>query len=133
MWTIEDVNATKIQPKDILYLVTEMSQLCQRGEKPDWEAAIFLLFKRFEKNRETCADKALCIMERMRCLSEIAKDERMRGWTMDCRDKDCTLTNEAIFHAAAFCAVRERDGKGYFDPEEFFGLALTELPSEGRA
>jgi len=110
-----------------------MSRLKESGGEPCFESAVLILSERYEDDDTKDIDKAFCIMERMRCLSLVAKDDRMRGWTKDSVDKDCLLRNEAIFRAAASCPVRDEDGKPYFDADEFFSLALNESPSEGNA
>lgn len=94
-----------------------------------------ILAKRYEDTKDTKdrIDKAFCIMARMRCLSLVAKEERMRGWTRESADEECMLTNEAIFRAAALCPVREKEGHPYFNADEFFSLALNESPSAGSA
>jgi hypothetical protein len=136
MWTLNDINNTRIQPEEITYLVTEMGRLRHSGEKPDFAWATFLLFRRYKEMPDPDqlrATKTFCIMERMQCLSHLATDERMRGWTADCPGEEWVLANEAIFHAAALCPVKEKNGRAYFDADEFFALVLKESPAEGNA
>jgi hypothetical protein len=68
----------------------------------------------------------------MRCLVEMTKDERMRGWSMQAIEKDCLLTNDAVFKATALCTLnRDKDGtRAHFDPDEFFNIVLRETESE---
>ena len=84
MWTAQDVNNTKITPEEIIYLVTEMSRLKEAGGEPCFETAAFILSRHLEDEKlRDRVDKAFCIMERMRCLSLVANDDRMRAgrWT----------------------------------------------------
>jgi len=136
MWTLQEINETKIRPEEITYLVTEMGRLQKSGEKPGFETAAFILFKRYEgmpDPEEILATKTFCIMERMRCLSTLSNDERMHGWTRAVQDEEWVFAHEAIFRAAALCPVKERDGEVYFDANDFFDLALKEVPAEGEA
>jgi hypothetical protein len=77
--SLSDIYKLKIKPKEILDLVKEMTLLHNGGEQPDWFTAVAILSRRHDK--ETY--KVFCIIERMRCLADISKDERMRGWSME--------------------------------------------------
>jgi len=120
---------TKIQPEEIIYLVQEMAALHEDGREPDWDSSLMILVKRHPGQ----PGKAHCIWERMRCLSEMAKDARMRGWTMNGPEEGCMLTSEAVFRATALCPLHAGDEEVRFDPDEFFSIVLSETPEEGRA
>jgi hypothetical protein len=128
---MEKIYATKIKPEEILYVVKEMTRLRQEGGEPDWYSMIFILSKRYKRK----SDKMFCISERIGCLREMLKDERMRGWSMQTVDKDCLLTNGAVFRGVALCPLKRGEDRkrAYFDPDEFFNIVLQETQSEGRA
>lgn len=131
-----DIYALKIEPEEIIYLVKEMSRLHNEGEEPDWYMAVLILKDRYEaEDIHVQAEKLFCITERMRCLLEMTKDKRMRGWSMQAIEKDCLLTNHAVFSGTALCTLkRDEDRKrGHFDPDEFFNIVLQESESQGRA
>ena len=120
---------TKVQPEEIIYLVQEMAKLHDEGRDPDWESSVLILVKRYPGE----PGKTHCISERMRCLLEMTKDVRMRGWTMEGPEEGCLLTSEAVFRAAALCPLHGGSRRVWFDADEFFSIALGEMPSEGRA
>jgi hypothetical protein len=97
---------------------------------------LFVLKDRYEtEHMQVQTTKMFCITERMRCLVEMTKDDRVRGWSMQAVEKDCLLTNDAVFRGVALCPLKE-DGEGkrmHFDPDEFFNIVLQESDSEGRA
>lgn len=127
-----DLNATRVSPEEILYVVKEMARLRAEGEQPDWYSAVFLLFERY-KGETGEHEKTFCIMERMGCLTKLCADERMRGWSMDTVKEDCRLTNGAVFSATALCPLRQEGERLYFDSDEFLNLVLRESEAEGRA
>jgi hypothetical protein len=69
----------------------------------------------------------------MRCLLEMTKDVRMRGWAMKGPEEGCLLTNEAVFRAAALCPLGGGSRRVWFDADEFFSIASGETPTDGRA
>jgi hypothetical protein len=124
----------RVKPEEILYVVREMSRLRDEGEEPDWYSMMFILKDRYEGEKEQVV-KLFCISERMRCLVDMTKDARMRGWSMKAIQKDCLLTNEVVFRGVALCPMkRDEDGRRmHFDPDVFFDIVLQECESEGRA
>ncbi|HEX7360691.1 MAG TPA: hypothetical protein VF283_09380 [Bryobacteraceae bacterium] len=54
---------------------------------------------------EVAPEEIICVMERMRCLTALLSDDRMRGWTLQRVEDGCSLTNEAIFRATAKCRL----------------------------
>jgi hypothetical protein len=128
---LQKIYATKIKPEEILYLVKEMARLHEEGSEPDWYSMVFILSDRYKRRMS----KVLPIVERMGCLVEIMKDERMRGWSMQAIEKDCLLTNDAVFKGVALCPMKQDDdGKRlHFDPDEFFNIVLQQSESQGRA
>ena len=130
----EELYATKVRPEEILYVVTNMTRLHEEGKKPDFQTAMFILSD-YYRGKRNAVDKVFVITERLQCLANLIKknDERMRGWTMEAVDPDCMITNTAVFVATALCRPRRGDkDRPYFDPDEFFDVALSESESEGR-
>src|ERR1035437_2083370 len=85
-----------IEPKEIVYLVTEMAK--RHDEGADWYTQIAILADPYPMPSE----RPFAISERMECLLEMLKDERMRGWSMEVpHTPDCILTHEAVFGATA--------------------------------
>jgi hypothetical protein len=119
----------ELSPSEILDLVGEMAELHEEGEHPDWFAAAAITVRNFHSS----SDKAFCIMERMGCLVAIMKDSRMRGWTIKKADEEFVFTRYSVFAATAKCALQINEKRIFFNPEEFFSIALTETDSEGRA
>jgi hypothetical protein len=126
---LSDVLEIKITTAEILDLVKEMTRLRENGEKPDWYTAVAILSNRYEKQ----TGKVFCITERMQCFAELSNDERMRGWSIEAVEKDCILTNEAVFTAVALCPLKDDGNRVYFDPDDFFDIVLRESESEMRA
>ena len=120
---------TKIKPEEIIALVQEMTRQHEEGREADWESSVITLVRQHPGQPK----KVHCISERMRCLFEMSRDARMRGWTIEGPEPGCLLTSEAIFRAAALCPLRAKGDEVQFDADEFFGIALGETPSEGRS
>ena len=126
---LEALSTMVIEPEEIFYLVKEMSRHHEEGREADWEVSVLILISRYPKD----PDRALCIAERMRCLREIMKDDRMGGWSLKTNDPECSMTNEAVFRSVAKCPLRTDADHIWFDPDEFFDLTLREVESEGNA
>jgi hypothetical protein len=127
---VQRIIKTEIKPEEIIALVQELERLHDEGREPDWESSAIILVKQHPGQPQ----KAHCISERMRCLSEMSKDTRMRGWSFEGSEPGCLLTSEAVFRAAALCPLRGgKDDEVQFDADEFFGIVLGETPSDGRA
>jgi hypothetical protein len=126
----QEITKLEINPEDVVYLAQEMARRDQ-PEEADFFTLIEILGERF-RGQEKSADRMFCISTRMECLSELMKDERMRGWTIEMNTR-CTLANWAVFHAAAVCTLQVQDDRFYFDAEEFFRIALEEIEPEGHA
>lgn len=129
--SVRAIQAIQIDDEEIFYLVEEMSRLHQEREpgETDWYSAMALMADKYREDHE----RIFCIMERMQCLMPMLKDERMRGWTMEGIEEGCLLTNEAIFRAVARCPLKADAKRIWFDPDEFFRMALQETESEGTA
>ena len=120
-----------ISTEEITYLVQEMARLHQEREsrEVDFYTAVAILAERYGDDHDRC----YCVMERMRCLRSLVGDERMKGWTIQGVENGCLLTNEVIFRATAKCPLRADAKRVWFDPDEFFNIALRETESEGSA
>ncbi len=131
--TWDDLYATKVQPAEILYVVTNMARLHEEGKDPDFHTAMFLVTDR-HKGKKNAVEKSFVIIERLQCLGRLikSKDARLRGWTMEGIEEGCLLTNEAVFAATALCPMKKEDERMYFDPDEFFDIVLRESESQGR-
>jgi len=125
----QEMYALTIQPEEIIYLVQEMSKLHNEGVKTDWYSSVGILAERHKGDRS----RAVCISQRMMCLAKVMEDDRMRAWTKKPEGKEYILTNQAAFIAAAKCPLRYENEELFFDPEEFFQIALAESPAEGEA
>jgi hypothetical protein len=127
----QEITELAIDPEDVAYLVLEMARRDQTADA-DFFTLIEILGERF-RGRKKSADRMFCISTRMECLSELMKDERMRGWTIETNDPECTLANWAVFHAAAVCTLQVENDRFYFDADEFFEIALEGIEPEGHA
>ena len=129
--SIKAIQAMQIKDEEIFYLVEEMGRLHQELEpgEVDWYSAMAIMAEKSPDDHE----RIFCIMERMQCLMSLLKDERMRGWTMKGIEEGSLFTNEAIFRAVARCPLQADKQRMWFNPEEFFKLALRETDSKGRA
>lgn len=120
---------TTIAPEEIITLVKKMNELREKGRDPNWYSAVGILSDQYRGDPLRC----FSILERMRCMADLSKDRRMRGWSMEGAEEGCLLTDEAIFHPTALCTLRQDGKKTWFDPEEFFRLVLTHTESGGSA
>jgi hypothetical protein len=127
----QEITELSINPDDVAYLAQEMA-LRDQVEDADFFTLIAILGQRF-RGQEKSADRMFCISTRMECLSELMKDERMRGWTIETADPECTLASWAVFHAAAVCTLRVENDRFYFNADEFFSIALEGIEPEGHA
>lgn len=126
----QEITELEINPEDVAYLAVEMARR-DHPEDVDFFTLIAILGERF-RGQEKSADRMFCISTRMECLSELMRDERMRGWIVETNTR-CTIANWAVFHAAAVCTLQVQDDRFYFDAEEFFKIALAELEPVGHA
>jgi hypothetical protein len=123
---------TKIKPSDVNFLITELTRRREGGEDCGFEAQAFILLHHYRKSKNKPI-RMFATVERLRCLGEIMKDERMRGWTMQTKDPGCILTHEAVFDATALCRLVEKDEKLAFDTDQFFDLVLRRVEPEAHA
>ncbi len=125
---VVEAQQARIEPEEIVYLVTEMAK--RHDEGADWYTQIAILADRYPMPSE----RPFAISERMECLLKMLKDERMRGWSMEVPDNHgCILTNEAVFRAAALVPLHIVGERFKFDAEEFFSIVLGEADAEGNA
>jgi hypothetical protein len=76
----------------------------------------------------------VCIIARMQCLHPLMEDPRFRGWSLQkLEDPECKIVNELIFKAVAKCSLRADKTHVWFEPDEFFRIALEERDPEGTA
>ena len=118
----------EINPQEIIDLVEEMTKKRNDGIETNWYTTVGLLADRYHDEY----DRAFCIHERMQCLNNMMEDARMSAWTTRTNDLSFLYVNAAAFIAAAKCPLRFRD-ELYFDPEEFFRMALEESTPDARA
>jgi hypothetical protein len=128
----QDIPTIKVEPEEIIYLVEQMQARHDKDEEVGFFASMAILGDRYRGGKD-CVDRMYCIQTRMECLSALMKDERMHGWTMETNDPKCTVTNSAIFHATALCPLLIENDRFYFNPDEFFRIALDEVEPEGYA
>lgn len=129
--SIREIQQMDIADEEIFYLVEEMAQQHQERDpgEVDWHTAIGILAERYQQDHRRC----FCIMERMWCFLPLLGDERMKGWTIKGIEEGCLLTNAAIFRAVAKCTLKADLKRAWFDPDEFFKIALFETESAGMA
>jgi hypothetical protein len=130
-WLQESLKV-KIKPSDMKFLIAELTRRRDEGQDCGFEAQCFILLNHY-RNGKKKPIKMFATVERLRCLADIMKDERMRGWTMETNDPACILTHEAVFDATALCKLIEKDDKIAFDTDEFFDLVLKRVKPEGHA
>jgi hypothetical protein len=126
---IKNVQSIEVRPSEIFDLVGEMAALHDEGGNPDWYTAAAITAGNFHSN----PDKVISIMERMGCLIALMKDPRMRGWTIARIEEGCVFTHQSVFAATAKCTLQINEERIFFDPEEFFRIALIERDAEGQA
>jgi hypothetical protein len=124
----------KISPDEIIYLVEEMAKRHDQSEKPDFYTSMAIMLDRY-KGQKGAADRMFSISTRMHCLSDLmeTEDPRWSGWSKLTSDPACIVTHKAIFDATALCPLRIDQERTYFDPDEFFKIALKHAESEGNA
>jgi hypothetical protein len=126
---VDEALEARIEPEEILHLVTEMTKQHDEGQEVNWCTQVGILADRYPRK----SPKLFAITERMQCLIEVMKDPRMRGWTFEVADPNCLITNEAVFRATALAPLHLIKDRITFDPEEFFQLVLGESEPEARA
>lgn len=124
-------DSTKITPEELISLIKEVSQRHEDGEDIEY-AMISILSERY-RGKDEEKHKRFVIMQRLDCLTNLLRDERMRAWTFEGKEEGSFRSNEAVFRAAALCRLRRKNGRAYFNPDEFFHLVLVESESTGRA
>ena len=131
--SIRDIQTMEVATEEITYLVEEMSRQHQEREpgEVDFYTAVAILAERYRDTQDH--HRSFCVIERMRCLTDLLRDERMRGWTIQGIEEGCLLTNQAIFRAVAKCPLNANAKRVWFDADVFFNIALSETESEGRA
>lgn len=123
-----------IEVEEIIYLVQELARRHQE-EAPGTIDAFTegsLILSASGRYRSQ-PGRAFCLLERMSALAHLSGDSRMRGWTIKGIEEGCLFTTEAIFRAAAKCPLRADSKRVWFDPDEFFKIALSETTPEGLA
>jgi hypothetical protein len=125
---IAEIIAEKIDPADIIHLVTEMAKLRDEGGQPSWFAQVGILADKFPAHSR----KPVAIMERMRALVPMLKDKRARGWSFDGVEPGCIMAHEAMLRATALTPLHCLNGTKFkFQREEFFKVALEQTDAHG--
>jgi hypothetical protein len=130
--SIREIQKMNIADEEILYLVEEMGRLHQERQAGDvgWYSAVGILADRYGTNSHS---RCFCILQRMESFQALLGDERMRGWTVPGIEDGSMFTKAAIFRAVARCPLLADSKRTWFDPDEFFRIALRETESEGTA
>lgn len=118
-----------VDPEGIVFRVREMTTQGEEGHGVDWTTSLFVLRDLYEND----ANRIFCISERIRCLKELMKHPRMRGWTIEDPHPAYVITNGAVFHAIAKCPLQMNENRIWFDADEFFRIVLEECEPEGKA
>ena len=110
--SIRDIQALETTTEEVTYLVEEMARRHQEREPGEvgFYTAVAILAEQYRGTGDH--QRSFCVMERMRCLTDLLRDERMRGWTIEAVEEGCLLTNEAIFRAVAKCPLRASTKRG---------------------
>ena len=127
--SITEIQGMVITPEEIFYVVEVLARQHRERDDVDFYTMIGVLAERYQQDSR----RSFCVMQRMRCTVELVQDKRMKGWTIQGIEDGCLLTNEAIFRAAAKCPMRATAKRIWFDPDEFFSIALSETEAVGRA
>ena len=128
-FTIEAMSQVRVEPQEIIDLVSEMNKLHEDGVDVSLFSQIGILAEKYPHG----SDKPFIIMERMQCLVALMEDDRMRGWTLDGIEPGCKLTSSAVFQATANSPLHGDDHRVWFEPDEFFAAALSVTPADGHA
>jgi hypothetical protein len=126
---LDEIVKTKIKPAEISDFVAEMAKRHEESRDTDWYAQVAILVGRYSGRPK----RPVAIMERMRCLVALMGDPRMRGWTMEAKDPECTITHEAVFFATATSPLHQIGEELRFDADEFFDIVLTAAEAGGHA
>ena len=125
---VAEIIAEKIDPEDILHLVSEMAKIYESDGEASWYSQIGILADRFPRGSR----KPMAIMERMQALIPMLKDKRAKGWSFEGIEQGCTVTHQAMFRAAALTRLHCPDGRKLkFEREEFFKIVLEQTESDG--
>ena len=123
-----------ISPDEITGLVREMVERYDRSGQRDVHTSSVILAERY-KGKRNALDRMFCITTRMQCLVDLIRsdDPRLKGYTKSTNDPSCTVAHSAVFHATALCPVRLSGEHTWFDPDEFFDIALRQAVPDGNA
>ena len=135
---VTEILEERVDPADILHLVSEMGKLRDEGREPDWYSQVGILADRFPRG----SIKPMAIMERMQAFLPMLKDKRARGWSFDSVEPGCTMTHEAMFRGAALAPLHARKSRKTragqsdrtrlsFKRDEFFAIVLEQTDGDG--
>lgn len=127
---VEEATTLEVKPDEVIWLMQEMTAKRDEVDRPDFYTALAILMGRYPKQ----SAKVFAISERMRCLTFLCEDPRMRGWAIeDPDDPGCQFTSEAVFAATALAPLHSIEGQLQFNADEFFAIVLEQSPSEGNS
>jgi hypothetical protein len=117
-----------IKPDEIIELVEAVDRRKAEGRADPFSTPLAVLKEKHPDD----TFRAVVIMERMRCMSEVMKDERMSAWKWKDAD-DRPMIHDAVFRVTAIAPIRWGRRTVRFDPDEFLKLVLSEAPPEATA
>lgn len=125
--TVGDIQNLVVETRELTDLVQEINKDDHEDGQTDWYTAVAILANRYKGD----PDRAFCVLKRIECLLALMKEPRMRGWSVETTEPGCVVTHHAAFEAAARCPLRLSGDHFYFNPDEFFRIALEKRAPEG--
>jgi hypothetical protein len=117
-----------ITPDEILDLVEAVDRRRAEGRADPFGTPIAVLNEKYPDD----LFRTVAILERMRCMSEVMRDDRMRAWRWtDANGRP--IIHDAVFRVTATAPIRWGHQPIRFDPEVFLKLVLAEAPPEASA
>jgi hypothetical protein len=124
---MQKVLEMNIEPEELRAVIKEMTTRYEEDGGAD-------LFSIVVEKYCDAPEQGLCIVQRLQCLAPMMNDPRIKGWSYEsAKDPECTITNGAVFHAAAKCPLTMSDARFAFDPDDFFRIVLEVTDHGGQA
>jgi len=109
----------KVRPHEVMYLARGYSKAQEEGREADEVTGVVVLAK-----RGISPMRSVCLIQRMLCLKSMFKDERMIALQMKTDEDGRTLISRSAFVATARAPLHMHEKNLYFEPDEFFEIAL---------
>lgn len=131
---IQAILTIDIPPQELLELANAVA--LEKKQRPNGEDDYYTALLVLAGSGQTDHQRSLCMLERMRCLRDMQKDDRMRAWSapgVSGGTLHLLTTSSAVLRATAACPLRADAKRIWFDADEFFGCVLLAAESIGRA